>query len=129
MARIILDALAVAHFLKHFQIVACTLLQALCFKELSFAAQVPQPGFQFLLDGDQGSFQISAGSYVVVLGKNNDLFFFFITHTPQDIHQGYALHLISEHLDAHGFVFIAGENFDHVTAHPKGPPVKIQVIP
>ena len=51
MARVVLNALAVAHFREHFQVKAGALLQALGFDQLALAHKFFQPVGQLDLDG------------------------------------------------------------------------------
>src|ERR1019366_4159814 len=50
MARVVLDALAVADLLQHLEVETGALLEPLCLDKLAHADQLVEPAAQFLLD-------------------------------------------------------------------------------
>jgi hypothetical protein len=72
MAGVILDAMAVADGLNHFQIEHRALVQALGFYELALLFEFPAPPFQLFADGAHGLFARVLAEDVVRLGIDGE---------------------------------------------------------
>ncbi len=128
-AGIVFNALAEAHFLHHFQIIAGPLLQALSLQEFVLPLKPGQLFLQFGLNALDSFLHQFFGSDKVRSGKNRRM-----TAVSQDlageaIDFGNPLHLIPEELHPDGPVAGAGrKHLQHISTHPKGAAVKVHIV-
>ena len=129
MARVVLNAFAVADFAEHFQIKTGTLLQPLRLHQLAHADQLFEAVGQFQLDQLHGLQHLLAGGDVVAAGVNREARNFLADAAGERIEQLEGLDLVIEQLDAQRhFAVFGGEHVDGVAAHPKGAPAEVHVI-
>ena len=129
MARIIFNAVAVAHHLNHFQIKLHALVDALCFDGAALFFQLHFPPCQFFFDGLDGGDTSLVLHYVVRLGINRKASVLLLYRAEERVDLRQRFHLISPQLDAVGHVVIGGEDLDHIAAHAKCSSAKLAIGP
>ncbi len=127
-ARIVLDALAGAGGLQHFQVVAGALLQALGLQQAAGLFQLHEAALQLFADGFDRRVQRRARRHIVRIGVDLHRFQVAGLGAGQRVEFGDGVDLVAEHADAPGRVFQVGrENLDRVTAHAEGAAGEIHV--
>ncbi len=129
MARVVLDALAVAELLHHLDVEAGALLEALGLQELVVRAQKLQALGELHLDRLDGALERFARGHVVAAridGEARDA----REHFPGErIEVRQRFDLVVEELDAHRLALgLRRVDVDHVAAHPVGAAVQLHVV-
>ena len=128
-ARVVLDAVAVAQLHDHFQIETGALLQPLRLYQLVVATQVVEAIFQLRLDVLDGVQQRFPRRDVVALGIKSEARQLADDLASQRVERRQALHLIVEQLDTHRFQIRFGRiDIDHIATHAKGRTGEIHFI-
>ena len=126
---VVLDAVAEAQLLHHLQVEAGALLQALGLQEFVMLPEPAHPFVQLGLDGGHGPAPRQVGGDVMGGGVDRDLFELAQGLAAQGVDLPDGLHRIAPELDADGPVlFVGREDLHPVAPHPKGAPVKIDVV-
>ena len=126
---IVLDAVAVAQLLHHLQVEAGALLQALGLQEFALLPEPVQPLVQLRLDGGHGLAAHQVRGDVVGGGVDHHPFELPQRLAPQGVDLPDGLHRVAPKLHPDGPVlFVGREDLHPVAPHPKGAPVKIDVV-
>ena len=127
--RVVLDALAEAQLLQHFQIEERALLQPLRLDELALGMKERQSVLQLGLDGVECAHDGGAWRDVV-RGRIDDEARDLLADAPGErVEELQHLHLVVEHLDAQRQLgVLGGEHVDGVAAHAKGAPREVGVV-
>ena len=121
--------MAEAQLLHHLQVEAGALVQALGLQELFVLPEPAHPLVQLGLDGGHGPAPRQVGGDVVGGGVDRDLFELAQGLAPQRVDLPDGLHRVAPEIDADGPVlFVGREDLHPVAPHPKGAPVKIDVV-
>ena len=127
-ARIIFNAVAVAHGLDHFKIEAGALMNALRLHHAALLLQFFFPPREFLQNGaDRTLFSLWL-HHVMRLGINRQPRILLFDGAKQRINLRQRLHFIAKQFNAVGEVVIRRKNLNHIAAHAKGPAAKVAVI-
>ncbi|MNZ54654.1 hypothetical protein D3C78_725610 [compost metagenome] len=128
-ARVVLDAVAVAQLEDHLQIETGTLLKTLGLDQLVVVAQVFQALLQLLLDLIHRLQQGLAGRDVVALGIEGEARQLANHFAGQRIEGRDVLHLVVEQLDTDGLQLgFRREDVDHVAAYAEAGPCEVHVV-
>ena len=128
-ARVVLNAFAVADFAEHFQIKTGALLQPLRLHQLAHADQLFEAVGQFQLDQLHGLQNLLARGDVVAAGVDGEARNFLADATGERIKQLEGLDLVIEQLDAQSHLTVfGGEHVDGVTAHAEGAAAEVHVV-
>ncbi len=129
MPRVILDPVAIADLLHHFQIEHGALPQALRLDQLALLLQFLVPPIQ--LGQDAGHCRIAGllRHHVVRLRINRQPLISLPHLSQQRVDLRQAFDLVAEHLDAIGVVIVSGIDLDDVAAHPESAAPEIGVVP
>ena len=119
MARVVLDARAEPHRLKHLEIIVGALLQPLGLKQLVGRLELRHTALELLFDGLQGVRYLGLLGHVVRSGPDGDRIVLTQDLTGHLVDLGYELHLVAEELEAQGVLRIRRVHVDHVAAHAK----------
>src|SRR6476660_3739465 len=118
MARIILNAVAEAHFLQHFQIVFSAHPQPLRFEKLILRLEFDDALLKFLPDRTQRAIEFVRRSYELFCREKSDHAQRFVRVTGQWIEPPDRINLVAEKLEPNSFFISASRiNLDHITAH------------
>ena len=129
MARIILDAGAIAHLLHHLQIIIRALLQALCLQQLVMLVEIFQALAQLLADIAHRPLQILAARHIVGRRENRHMVALRQNLACQHVKLHNAVDLIVEHLDTHSLLAIRRRNnLNHIAAHAEGAALEIYIV-
>src|ERR1017187_6858274 len=124
-ARVVLDAVAVAHLLDHLEIEARALMNALRLDDPSLLLQLRFPPRQLFQDGLHRRLLALRLHHVVGLGIHRQARILLLHGSEQGIDLGQRFDFIAPQLDAIGVVVVGGKNFDDVAAHSEGPAAEI----
>ncbi|EYU02606.1 hypothetical protein PA99_1389 [Pseudomonas aeruginosa PA99] len=128
-ARVVLDAVAVAQFEDHLQVETGALLQALRFHQLVAVAQVVQAFLEFGLDLVDRLQQRLARSHVVALGVEGEARQLADHLAGERIEGREAFHLVVEQLDTNRLEIGFGrEDVDHIATHTESRTGEIHVV-
>ena len=129
MARVVLDARAIAQLLEHLKVEAGPLLQSLGLQKFTLLPQFNEPFFQFYPDRFNGMCQHRLRCDVMAGRVNRKARQLSSCFAPEWINFEDLLHLVSKKLNAHrSFFFIRGEDFHHISPHPEGASMEIHII-
>ena len=121
MARVVLNAFAVAHFREHFQIEAGALLQALGLDQFALAHELFEPVGQLDLDGFHRHQHLLARRHVVAAGVDGKARDFLPDAPGQRVKKLQGLDLVVKQLDADRHLGVFGREYvNRVAAHAKG---------
>ena len=127
--RVILDAGAVAHLLHHFEVIVRALLQPLCLKEFALAFQYGEPFLKLRANVRHGDLHILIVRDVVGRREHHGVKPLSVDLARRHVELDDALHLVTEHLDAHAAVVVPRrEDLDHVAAHTKASALKRDIV-
>jgi hypothetical protein len=119
MARIVLDAVAIADLTDHFEIEHGALVEALSFHQLALPLQFLVPHAQFFFDALERLFARGRRHHVVGLWIDRKPHI-RLPHLPKHgIDLAKTLDLVSPQLDSISVVVVGWIDFDHVAAHAK----------
>src|SRR5262249_52814685 len=125
----VLDPVAEAELLDHFQVEQGSLLQSLCLHQLVLGSQLAKSLSQLLADGADRASPLPLCGHVVAAGKDHRLFNRPRLAAAQWIELADLLHHIAKELDANGaLLFIGGEDLDRVSPNAEGPAMEIVVV-
>ena len=126
MARVILDAVAIADGADHLDVEHGALPDALGLDEFSLLLELRLPPGQLLVDGAEGAFPL-LGSHDVMRfridGQARERF--AADFAGERIDGAQRVDLVAQHFDAEGALFVRRLNFDHVAAHAEGAAAKV----
>ena len=119
-ARVVLDPLAGAGGLDHFQIEGAALLQAFRLQQLTVGGELRQPLAQLLLDRDRRLIERRSRRHVMAVGIDMDLVEIGGLLAGQRVELDDALDLVAEKRDPPGAVLVLHrEHVDRLAAHPE----------
>ena len=129
MARVVLDAVAVAELAHHLEVVACALFQPLRFHQFVSRPQLHQTLLEFHGDEvDRGEQRLSRRD-VVCLRVDGDTGQRTQNGAGERIEHGDLLDRVVEQLDAQRLlVGFRGEHIDDVATHPVGTAMEVDVV-
>jgi len=128
-ARVVLDARAIAELVDHLQIELRALLQPLRLEQLVLAAQRLQALGELGLDLVERVQQALARGHVVGLGIDRQARDLTLDLPRQRVEIGQRLDLVVEELDADGPVVGLGRvDVDDIAAHAVGPTLELELI-
>lgn len=128
-ARVVLDALAVADLGEHFKVEARALLQALGLDQLAVTHQLLEPLGQFQLDGFHGGQHLVARRDVVAAGVDSEARNALAHAARERVEQLQAFNLVVEEFDADGQLgMLGGEDIDGVAAHAELAAAEVLVV-
>ena len=129
MARVVLDAVAVAELAQHLHVEERALLQPLRLQQAIAPAQERQPLAQLLLHRLQRAVELLGRRHVVAGRVDVDLAQPVLHLPAQRIHAVDGVDRVAEQLDADRRGLLVGrEHLDHVAAHAERPPVEVVVV-
>ncbi len=128
MAGVILDAIAVAHLLHHFQIEGGPHLQALRFEELALALQLRDAFVELLADRSHGNAHFIRRSHIVPGSKNGHLADRLDCLSRGRIEAGHAVDLVAEELDPERILGIGGAELHRIAAHSELAPAQFVIV-
>src|SRR5689334_18747864 len=114
MARVVLDAMAVADRLDHLQIEASTLMDALCFDDASLLLEFLLPPGELSKDRIDSRLFPFRLQDVVAFGINRQASIFLLYRSEERIDLRQGLDLVPKQFDAIGHVVIGGEDLNDV---------------
>ena len=128
MARVVLNAIAEAHLLHHFQVVSGAHAQTLRLQQLALGFEGLQALAQLILNGGNSLRHALRASNVVACGE--DIHFFFLANylAGQRVQGVNRLNLITEELNADRVLLVHGDDFDGIAAHTERAAVKVHVV-
>ena len=127
-AGVVLDAVAVADGLDHFEVEAGALVDALRFDEAAFFFEVGLPLAEFGEDGgDGGGFALGL-DYVVGLGVDGQAGIFLADGAEERIDLREGVDLVAEEFDAVGVLVVGGVDLDDVAADAEGAAAEVDVV-
>ena len=130
MQAVVLDAVADAGRLKHFDVKGGALLQALRLQQLALLGQLLQAHRQFLLDALDRLLQRRARRHIVAAGIDADLLEAVGLDPGQRIELGDRLQFVAEEVEPPGAVLkVGGPDLDQIAAHAKAAALKAGVQP
>jgi hypothetical protein len=124
-ARVVFNAMAVAHGLDHLQVEASALMDTLRLDQPPLRLQLLLPHGEFVQDGGDGGLLALRLNHVMRLGINRQTGI-FLPHGAEeriDLREGFDL--VAEELDAIGHFIVGGIDLDHVAAYAEGPAAEI----
>ncbi len=127
-ARVVLDAMAVAHGLDHFEIEARALMNALRFDHAAFGFKPGHPFVELGDDGINGRGLALGLDDVVALRIDGQARVLLLHGAEEGIDLRERFDLVAEELDAVGSFVVGGEDFDDVAADAKGAAAKVDVV-
>ena len=129
MARVVLDALAKAHFPHHFQVVFGPLFDPLGFEELAFPLELLDPPGHLAADGRAGRAHAFDRSDELLGGIERVRVNRLAHRAGERIEVGNAVHLVAEKFHPDRRVFqIGGKNLDHIAARAESPALEGHVV-
>ena len=128
MARVILDAIAVAHLFEHLEVVGGALLQALGLQQAALAIEVIKPLAQFRADRLDRIGQPLLGRHKVLGRVDVDGLQALEDLASGGIHVANRLHLIAKQFDPHQPIFVGRADLEHIAAHPETAPGDLHVV-
>ena len=128
MARVVLNAIAEAHLLHHFQVVGGAHTQTLRLQQLALGLEGLQALAQLILNGGNSLRHALRAGNVVACGE--DIHFFFLANhlAGQRVQGVNRLNLITEELDADRVLLVHGDDFDGIAAHTERAAVKVHIV-
>ncbi len=127
-ARVVLDAVAVAHGLDHLQIEARALVDALRLHHAALRLEMRHPLVQLGHDRIDGLRLALRLHHVVALGIDRQPRILLLHRAEQRIDLRERFDLVAEQLDAVGVLVVGGEDLNHVAAHAKCPAPEVRVV-
>ena len=128
-ARVVLNAFAVADFAEHFQIKTGALLQPLRLHQLAHADQLFEAVGQLQLDQLHGLQNLLARGDVVAAGVDREARNFLADAAGERIEELQRFDFFIEQLDAQRhFAVFGGKDVDGVAAHPEGATAEVHVV-
>ena len=129
MARIVLNAVCIAHFTQHFDIILRTLFQALGFQKLAFFLKDSQLLLQLSLNLSNRHFHVVFIGHEVSSWEDGQMVHLTQDSTCQGFNLTNPVNLISEKLYSKGMLIPRSwENLHHITTNTEFPPLKVNVI-
>ena len=129
MAGIVLNAICIAHFTQHFDIVLRALLQALGFQQLAFLLKDSKLLLQLGLNLGNGYFHVVFIGHEVSGWEDGQMVHFAQDSTCQGFNLTNPVNLISEKLHPKGMLIPGSwENLHHIATNPEFTPLKVNVI-
>ena len=129
MARVVLDALAVAQLAQHLQIEPRALLQPLRLDQLAFGDEELEALGQLQLDRFDRRQRLLARRHVVAAGVDDEARHLLLDAAGERVEQADAFHLVVEQLHAHRQLAVFGrEHVDGVAAHAEGAAREVHVV-
>ena len=127
--RIVLNAVGVAHFSQHFNVVFCSLANTLRFNKLTLFFKESDLLFHFLLNLTDGDFHMLVISHKVGGRKDNQMVNIRNHTSCQGLNLTDTINLITEKLYPKGMLVTASwKELNHITTHTKTPTLKVDVI-
>ena len=128
-AGVVFDALAVAEFLEHFEVVAGALFEALGFEEFVVVAQVFEAVAEFGFDVVDGAEDDVAGGDVVAFGVDGEAWDAALDFAGEGVEPAELFDLVVEEFDAHGVLFgFRRVDVDAFAAYAVGCPAQFEVV-
>ena len=129
-ARVVLDAVAIAQFQHHFDVVPGALFQALCFHQAVVVPQLLQPLIQLNLDMLDRIQHRLPGRHIMRFRVDGDPWHSAQDLTGQRVEIAEILNLVIEELDADSFLLgFRREYIDHIAPNPVIGPVELDIVP
>ncbi len=128
MARIILNAVAVAHGFHHLQIKAGALVYALRFHQPAVFQQRVFPPSQLFQNGPDSVVLGGVRHYIMAFGVDRQARVFLLHRAKQRIDLRERIDLVAEKLDAIGVVVVGREDFNYVAAHAESAALEVHII-
>src|SRR5574341_509155 len=130
MAGVVLDAVAVAHLLDHFEVEHGALLDPLGLNKLVRLAKLLDTLPQFLVNAVDGRLHAGLGDHIMAARVDGDLFELPERGAEQRVELGDRVDLVPEQLHAdRGALVGRRKDLNHVAAHPEGPALEVEVVP
>jgi len=126
--RVVFDAVAETHLLKHLQVVVRAHADALGFKELPLRLKLRHAQIELALDAGDGRVEFVARGDVLVGRIEVELVQLARDGTGERIHLDDALNVVAPELDAQRELAVRGHDVDHVATHPEAPAFQIVVV-
>jgi hypothetical protein len=127
-ARVVLDAVAVAHGLDHLEVEAGALIDALGLDHAAFGFKLGNPLVELFEDGVDGLGLALGLDDVVALGIDGQAGVALLDGAEERIDLREGLDFVAEHLDAVGGFVVGGEDFDDVAADAEGAAAEVGVV-
>jgi hypothetical protein len=127
-ARVVLDAVAVAHGLDHLEIEAGALMDALGLDHAAFGFKLRDPLVELLDDGVDGAGLALGLDDVVALGIDGQARVLLLDGAEEGIDLREGFDLVAEQLDAVGGFVVGGEDFDDVAADAECAAAEVGVV-
>ena len=119
MARIVLDAIAVAHLFQHLQVVGGALLQALGFQQPALEIEHVESLPQLCTDLLDRTLQAFLGGYEVLGWINVDRIEALQNLARCGIDVANCLYLVAEQFNAHQPIFVGRPDLEYIAPHPE----------
>ena len=127
-ARVVLDAVAVADLAQHLQVEQRALVEPLRLEQLALLLQLRLADDQLRLDRLDRVVEAWPRRHVVAGRIDGDLGQPADRLARQRVEGGELLDLVAEQLDAHAGLLVRGHDLDHVAAHPEGAALELVVV-
>ena len=128
MARVVLDAVAVADFLDHLHVEQRALMDALRFEQPALLFEQSFPALQFVLDRLNGLLEPRPRHDEVALRINGQTIEHCDFVAGQRIECAELIDFVAPELDAKADVFVSRMDFDRVAAHAKRSALEIEIV-
>ena len=127
-ARVVLDAVAVARLAQHLEVEHRALVEPLRLEELPLRLQSGLHLHELRLDRLHRVGEAGLGGHVVARGVDRHLGEPPRRLAGERVEGADPLHLVPEQLDADPALLVGGHDLDHVPAHAEGPPLQLVVV-
>ena len=127
-ARVVLDAVAVAHVLEHLEVVGRALREALGLEQLVGRLELGHAGLELLRDGLERVGHLGPLGHVVGGGPDGDGVELAHELARHGVDLGDELDLVAEEGDAQGVLGVGREDVDGVAAHAEGAAREVVVV-
>ena len=127
-ARVVLNAVAEAHLLHHFQVVGGAHAQTLRLQQFALGFEGLQALAQLILNGGDSLRHTLRASNIVACGEDVHLLFLANHLAGQRVQGVNRLNLITEELNADRVLLVHGDDFDGIAAHTERAAVKVHIV-
>ena len=126
--RVVLDAVAVAQFLQHLQVVGGAHPEALRLEQPARGLEVAEALGQLRLDAPHGRIEAFGSRHIVAGGEEDHLVEAVEPLAGDRIQHRDLLHLVAEKPDADHVLVVRRTHLQRVTAHPEPAPRQVGVV-
>ena len=127
-ARVVLDAVAVAHGLEHLEVVARALLESLGLEQLVGGLELGHATRELLADGLEGVRDLGTLGHVVRRRPDGYGVELARDLAGRRVYLGDELDLVAKERDAHRVLGVGRPHVDHVATHAEGAAREVEVV-